>query len=285
MNILIADSGSTKTDWCVCHQGEILQRIQTQGINPVHQSDEEIEKIIREMAAHLSNAESIGRVHFYGAGCHSPKMLSVISNALQTALLHCRLQEIQVDSDLVGAAQALCQGEAGIACILGTGSNSCEFDGKLIQRNTPSLGYILGDEGSGASLGRILISDWLKGQLPTELKNEFIEEYHLSREEIIERVYRQPLANRFLASFAPFLGKHRANATVHHLLVEEFTRFFRRNVLTYNTTLPIHFIGSIAYNFKEELTEVAESLGLKVGQVLSAPMEGLVKYLSSNKEA
>ena len=136
MNTLIADSGSTKTDWCVCHQNEVLQRIQPQGINPVHQSSEEIEKIIREMASQLTDAESIGSVHFYGAGCHSPKMQSAVSSALQAALLHCRLQEIRIDSDLVGAAQALCQGEAGIACILGTGSNSCEFDGEHIISNT-----------------------------------------------------------------------------------------------------------------------------------------------------
>lgn len=277
MNILIADSGSTKTDWCVCHQGEVLQRIQTQGINPVHQSDDEIEKIIREMAAQLMNAESISRVHFYGAGCHSPKMQSIVSNALQTALLHCRLQEIRIDSDLVGAAQSVCQGEAGIACILGTGSNSCEFDGKEIVRNTPSLGYILGDEGSGASLGRILIGDWLKGQLPQEVGDAFAKEYGLTQNDIIERVYRQPLANRFLANFTPFLHKHRTEPAIHTLLVGEFTRFFLRNVMVYNTQLPVHFVGSVAHYFNEELTEAAQSLGLTVGRILRAPMEGLIK--------
>lgn len=278
MNILLADSGSTKTDWCVCNQGDVLQRIQTQGINPVHQSDEEIENIIREMAAQLADAESIRRVHFYGAGCHSSKMQSIVSNALQTALIHCRLKEIQIDSDLVGAAQALCQGEAGIACILGTGSNSCEFDGNRIVSNTPSLGYILGDEGSGASLGRRLISDWLKGLLTKEISETFAEEYGLKQEDIIERVYRQPLANRYLASFTPFLDKHRTNPVIHNLLTEEFTRFFQRNVLAYNTdTLPVHFIGSIAHYFKEELTEAATALRLTVGRILRTPMEGLVK--------
>ena len=277
MNIIIADSGSTKTDWCVCHQGEVLQRIQTQGINPVHQSDDEIEKIIREMAAQLMNAESIRRAHFYGAGCHSPKMQSIVSNALQTALLHCRLQEIRIDSDLVGAAHSVCQGEAGIACILGTGSNSCEFDGKEIVCNTPSLGYILGDEGSGASLGRILIGDWLKGQLPQEIGDAFAKEYGLTQNDIIERVYRQPLANRFLANFTPFLHKHRTEPAIHTLLVGEFTRFFLRNVMVYNTQLPVHFVGSVAHYINEELTEAAQSLGLTVGRILRAPMEGLIK--------
>lgn len=282
MNTLIADSGSTKTDWCVCHENEVLQRIQTQGINPVHQTDEEIEVIIREMAAQLTDAESLGYVNFYGAGCHSSKMRSVISNALQAALLHCRLQSIQIDSDLVGAAHAACQGEAGIACILGTGSNSCEFDGKSITSNTPSLGYILGDEGSGASLGRILISNWLKGQLPQELGDAFSKEYGLTQNDIIERVYRKPLANRFLASFTPFLSNHRTEPAIHNLLIEEFIRFFRRNVLAYNTTLPVHFVGSIAHYFSEELTEAAQALGLNVGRILRTPMEGLIKWTPRN---
>ena len=277
MNTLIADSGSTKTDWCVCHQNEVLQRIQTHGINPVHQSSEEIEKIIREMASQLTDAESIGSVHFYGAGCHSPKMQSAVSSALQAALLHCRLQEIRIDSDLVGAAQALCQGEAGIACILGTGSNSCEFDGEHIISNTPSLGYILGDEGSGSSLGRIFVGDWLKGQLPQELCDDFFNEYHFTQNDIIEQVYRKPLANRFLASLTPFLHKHRKETSIHHLLVEEFTRFFKRNVMRYDTTLPVHFVGSIAYYFCEELTEAAQSLNLTIGKILRAPMDDLIK--------
>lgn len=277
MNTLIADSGSTKTDWCVCHQNEVLQCIQTQGINPVHQSSEALESVIREMASQLTDAESIGRIHFYGAGCHSPKMQSVVSNALQTVLLHCRLQEVKIDSDLVGAAQALCQGEAGIACILGTGSNSCEFDGKHIVSNTPSLGYILGDEGSGASLGRTLVSDWLKGQLPKSLCDAFFEEYHFTQNDIIEQIYRKPLANRFLASLTPFLHKFRTEPSIHQLLVEEFTRFFRRNVLAYDTTLPIHFVGSIAHYFSEELTEAAQSFNLTIGRISRTPMEGLIK--------
>lgn len=277
MNTLIADSGSTKTDWCVCHQNEILQCIQTQGINPVHQSSDELENTFREMASQLTDAENIRSVHFYGAGCHSPQMQSVVSNALQTALLHCRLQEIRIDSDLVGAAQALCQGEAGIACILGTGSNSCEFDGEHIVSNTPSLGYILGDEGSGASLGRTLVSDCLKGQLPQELCDAFFEEYHFTQNDIIEQVYRKPLANRFLASLAPFLHKHRSEPSIHHLLVEEFTRFFHRNVIRYNTSLPVHFVGSIAYHFSEELTEAAQQFNLSVRRILRTPMEGLIK--------
>lgn len=277
MDILIADSGSTKTDWAVCRQGKAVQRLQTAGINPVHLSPEEIARTVHEMVQALNEPESVGRIRFYGAGCKAPQMQAVVAEALHAALPRCPLSEVQIDTDLVGAAHALCQGKAGIACILGTGSNSCEFDGQRMVRNTPPLGYILGDEGSGATLGRILVGDCLKGQLPEALREEFFKEYGLTQEEFIERVYRQPLANRFLASFTPFLHKHRTEPVVHRLLVEEFIRFFRRNVQGYDTTLPVHFTGSIAFHFRKEVGEAAHALGLTTGRFLQSPMEGLVE--------
>lgn len=275
MTRLIADSGSTKTDWCVCNQGSVWQRIQTQGINPFHQSPEEIAAIMQEMVGQLTEAESIRQIEFYGAGCALPDKKAVVSQTLQTVLPECA--HIYVSSDLEGAARAVCQGEAGIACILGTGSNSCQFDGEHIVANTPCLGYILGDEGSGAVLGRTLASDCLKGQLPSHLCEAFLTEYHLDQATLLERVYRQPLANRFLASLTPFLSKHREEPAIHDLLVREFTRFFQRNVMAYDTTLPVHFVGSIAHYFSKELTEAAHALGLTVGRILRAPMEGLTK--------
>lgn len=275
--ILIADSGATKTDWCLGKNKADAQVVQTQGINPFHQSKEHIAQVlIEELLPQLPTDEHITHIHFYGAGCTPEKSLIVkeeLAKLFPDAI-------IDVQSDLLGAARALCGKEKGIACILGTGSNSCEFNGKEIVRNTPSLGYILGDEGSGASLGRILIGDWLKGQLPTALGDAFAHEYNLTQNDIIERVYRQPLANRFLANFTPFLHKHRTEPTIHTLLVGEFTRFFLRNVMTYDTTLPIHFVGSIAHYFSEELTEAAQSLDLTIGRILRAPMEGLVKCIN-----
>lgn len=275
MTRLIADSGSTKTDWCVCNQGSVLLRIQTQGINPFHQSPEEIAAIMQEMVGQLTEAEAIRQIEFYGAGCALPDKKAVVSQALQTVLPEC--SHIYVSSDLEGAARAVCQGEAGIACILGTGSNSCQFDGEHIVANTPCLGYILGDEGSGAVLGRTLASDCLKGQLPSHLCEAFLTEYNLDQATLLERVYRQPLANRFLASLTPFLSKYREEPAIHDLLVREFTRFFQRNVMAYDTTLPVHFVGSIAHYFSKELTEAAHALGLTVGRILRAPMEGLTK--------
>ncbi len=275
MTRLIADSGSTKTDWCVCYHGEIKQRIATQGINPFHQSVEEITNIVHEMASLLTCTMDIERIEFFGAGCALPEKKAILTNIFQKVFNY-QPSSIYVASDLEGAARAVCQGSAGIACILGTGSNSCQFDGEKIVANTPCLGYILGDEGSGAVLGRRLVSDCLKGQLPTHLSEAFLAEYQLDQPIVLERVYRQPLANRFLASLTPFLSKHRHEPSIHTILTEEFTRFFQRNIMAYDTTLPIHFVGSIAYHFSEELTEVAHALNLRIGKIIKVPMEGLI---------
>ena len=192
------------------------------------------------------------------------------------------VNDIGIYSDLLGAARALCGHEEGIACVLGTGSNSCLYDGKEIIANVPPLGYILGDEGSSAVLGRRLVGDCLKNQLPESVRNEFLSEYGLTQELILERVYRQPLANRFLASLTPFLSKHRDVPEVHSLLVESFVDFFVRNVKQYRRPwLPIHFVGSIANVFSAELKEAAESLGMEIGLILKSPMEGLIRYHAS----
>lgn len=279
---LIADSGSTKTDWCVCQSHKPLQRISTQGINPFHQSPEEIAKIILELIEQLNDRIRIERVEFYGAGCALPEKKEVLRRILSTHLPHC--SDIFVTSDLMGAAIATCQGKPGIACILGTGSNSCQFDGVDIVANTPSLGYILGDEGSGSHLGRILVSDCLKNQLPPHICQLFFKEYSLNQATVLENVYRKPLANRYLAGFTPFLNKYREEPAIHALLIGCFKTFFQRNVFAYDTILPIHFIGSIAYHFKEEITEAAQLCGLTIGRIFKAPMEGLIESYPKEKE-
>lgn len=273
---LIADSGSTKTDWCLTHKGEIVRRISTQGINPFHQSEQEITDTIRSMADQLESPSSIHQIDFYGAGCGLPDKIAIVTRSLESIFPDCT--HINVSSDLLGAAIATCGNRAGIACILGTGSNSCQFDGSHIVKNTPSLGYILGDEGSGATLGRALVSDCLKGQLPPHICQAFRDEYGLDQATILERVYRQPLANRFLASLTPFLHKHRTDPSVHTWLVGQFKLFFERNIIhSYDTDLPIHFIGSIAYYFREELTEAATNYELRIGDIYRTPMEGMIK--------
>lgn len=284
---LIADSGSTKTDWCLCNGDTVLTTIQSQGINPYHQAEEAIEQVLRnELLPQLSknpefNSQSSIKVIYYGAGCANETACNRVKEAIHKVL---NTKDITVHSDLLGAARALCGHEEGIACVLGTGSNSCLYNGKEIKANIPPLGYILGDEGSSAVLGRRLVGDCLKNQLPEAIREEFLAEYQLTQEIILEKVYRQPLANRFLASLTPFLSKHREVPEIHRLLIESFTDFFVRNVKQYrHPWLPIHFVGSIANAFSAELKEAAESLGMELGIIMQSPMEGLVKYHSEER--
>jgi N-acetylglucosamine kinase-like BadF-type ATPase len=179
----------------------------------------------------------------------------------------------------MAAARALCQHEEGIACILGTGSNSCLYDGIHITSNVPPLGYILGDEGSGAVLGKCLVGNLVKGQLPKELKKDFEDQFNLNTAQIIERVYRQPLANRFLASLSIFLASHRDVHAIHEMLLENFISFFRRNVALYGCPeLPVHFIGGVAAQYTDELDEAAETCGFKLGTVTKSPMLGMIRF-------
>lgn len=279
---LIADSGSTKTDWCLCNGSTILCNIQTQGINPYHQTEEAIEQVLFEELLPQLNDEAATvqgsqlKIIYYGAGCANETACNRIKEAIYKTL---GATDITVYSDLLGAARALCGHEEGIACVLGTGSNSCLYNGKEITANTPPLGYILGDEGSSAVLGRRLVGDCLKNQLPEAIREEFLAEYQLTPEIILEKVYRQPLANRFLASLSPFLSKHKEVPEIHKLLVESFVDFFVRNVKQYRRPwLPIHFVGSIANAFSSELKVAAESLGMELGTIMQSPMEGLIKY-------
>ncbi len=192
--------------------------------------------------------------------------------------------KIEVDTDLLAAARALCQREPGIACIMGTGSNSCYYDGEKVVDNVSPLGYILGDEGSGAVLGKLLVGDVLKKQLPEHLCEKFLKEYNLDRTTIIERVYRKPAANRFLAQFAPFIERNINEPSIHALVLRSFTDFFVRNVANYPhyKELPCNFVGSIALLQKDVLIEAASKLGITIGNIIQAPMEGLIKYHSTN---
>ena len=274
--ILIADSGATKTDWCIGKNRTDYHIIKTQGINPFHQPKEHISKVLREeLLPQLENSICVSHIHFYGAGC-TPEKSPIVKEALQTIFAQA---EIQVESDLLGAARSLCGEEAGIACILGTGSNSCEYDGKKIKKNVSPLGYILGDEGSGAVLGRRLVSDCLKQQLPEHICQAFLEETQLTPAEIIDKVYRQPQANRFLASLTPFLSKHRNQPEIHDLLVSCFRDFFQRNVMQYNYPVyEVHFTGSIAWHFQEEVKEAVEKENLQIGKFIKSPIHGLIAY-------
>ena len=274
--ILIADSGSTKTDW-VLHDGEaIVLRINTQGLNPTQQSAEDIYKVISEELDGKIAPEAPETIYFYGAGCAYETADNRMKKALEQ---YFTTRDIHIHSDLLAAARALCGHEEGIACILGTGANSCLFDGEKITENTPSLGYILGDEGSGAHLGRQLVSDCIKKQLSNELRQKFLSQYNLDVATILEKVYHTPLPNRWLASFTPFLHENRENPEIKMLLKHCFTQFFQRNTMVYRRSwLPIHVIGGVGVHFATEIKETAESLGLSVGNIMESPMAGLIEY-------
>ena len=212
-------------------------------------------------------------IFFYGAGC-TPEKAGKLSGLLAEAFLHAT---IQVESDLLGAARALCKHQPGIACILGTGANSCLYDGQRITHNTPPLGYILGDEGSGAYLGKRFIGDCIKQQLPSGLLEGLLKEYNLTVAEILDKVYRQPQGNRFLASLTPYIYKHKHQPEVREFLIECFGEFFRRNILSYpeHNRIPVSFVGSIAWFFQDELKETARKFNLHTGIFIQSPIQEL----------
>ncbi|MBP5777632.1 MAG: ATPase [Prevotella sp.] len=281
MVTLIADSGSTKTDWALLSPAMYgkpasITRIASQGINPVHQSDNEIRQILlSELLPHLS-IENVSRVYFYGSGVRPEKeasMAQVLREALSCA------EVVEAHSDLLGAARALCGHNYGIASILGTGANACLYDGNKIVEKATALGYILGDEGSGAVLGKRFLHDLYCGLLSKDIKEAFEKEMKLSLPQIIERVYRQPLANRFLASLSTFIHEHIDNPGVEAIVKRNFEDFLDVHVKPFGREyLPLSFVGSIAHHFADQLTEVVEAEDYTMGTVLQNPIEGLITY-------
>ena len=274
--ILIADSGSTKTDWALQSESGSLERFHTQGINPFHQDRTVIVEILRRELLPQLNLDAISNVFFYGSGVR-PDQETVMFSLLQEAFPHAR--QVEAYSDLLGSARALCGHNYGIASILGTGANSCLYDGNGIIQHTPALGYILGDEGSGSVLGKRFIHDLYGGKLSEEIKTMFEKETRLNLPEIIKRVYRQPLANRFLASLSEFIGNHLDDAGVRAVVIDNFVDFLRYHIQPYNRPdLPVSFVGSVAWHYQDELREAAERLNFQLGTVLKTPLAGLVRY-------
>lgn len=275
-SILIADSGSTKTEWCWL-EGDKKKKIITQGLSPYFFNTEQIREILnKELYPKLKNA-SPDEIFFYGTGCSNPANALIVKNAIKSFFPKA---VIKVDHDLAGAAKALCGNEKGIACILGTGSNSCFYNGKKIVKNSPGLGFVLGDEGSGAYLGKKVIQYYLYNTFDEDLMERFKAKYHTSSSEILEAVYKKPLPNRYLAGFAIFLAENRGHFMVENIIEDGFNDFFFNHVYKYREswTLPINFIGSIAYGFRDVLKDLCNSYELKLGTVLQNPMQGLIKF-------
>jgi N-acetylglucosamine kinase-like BadF-type ATPase len=276
--ILVAESGSTKTQWCVVYPDRIEHLENTSGINPVFLTGEEIEGIIRPVSAGIDVA-SIDAVYFFGAGCNSIASKEKIGKAIFSVL---QPPEIIIDSDLIAACLALAGEKPAMIGILGTGSNSCLWNGSEVEEKNPSLGFILGDEGSGVSIGKQLVADFLKKQMPVDVQLKFSETYDVSVENVIERVYQLPLPNRYLAGFAPFIEKNIENTYCRELLIGQFERFITRNILSYSNayTIEIHFCGSIASIHAELLIQVCSRYGLTVGKIVKEPINDLADFLS-----
>ena len=267
----IADSGSTKCEW-IFGDGDRILRLRTAGINAVQQSPD----AIRAVLAELPPLDGVEELRFYGAGCGDsfPEASAVLRREL--AARFGPGTAIGLGSDLLGAARALFGRGEGIACILGTGSNSCHCRGGEIVANVPPLGYVLGDEGSGAVLGRNLVNGIFKGMIP--LREEFLHTFALTYAGLIRRVYREPAANRFLASFAPFIRAHLDCAPVREMVVRSFGEFAARNLSGYPAGLPVAFVGGVAAHFEEPLREAMAAAGREVVRIVCSPAEELLKY-------
>lgn len=273
--VLIADSGATKTDWCFVLNGQIDKRFETKGISPIYQSQDEIAEEIRQTVYPEFKNRTVDAIYFYGTGC-IPEKIESVKNAISRSF---PVSEIEVYSDLAAAAHALCGHQPGIACILGTGSNSCEWNGTEIVKQVSPLGFILGDEGSGASLGKLLVGDALKNQLTPALKEKLLEQYNLTPAVIIDKVYRQPFPSRFLAGLAPFLLENISEPGIRSIVNRSFSDFFERNIAQYNYRKnKVNFVGSIAWHFAEILREVAAEKGIRIGKIEKSPMAGLVEF-------
>ncbi len=274
---LIADCGSTKIDWCVIDNGQLVKQIFTCGMNAIMLTEEEMAvQIEKELKAEVAEY-AIDEVYFYGAGCISEEVCDNVRRAIAKSV---PAKLIEVHTDLLAAARALCGRKPGIACILGTGSNSCYYDGEKIVDNVSPLGYILGDEGSGAVLGKLLVGDVLKKQIPEKLCEKFLKQYELDRLTIIQRVYKQPGANRFLASVTPFLIQNIEEPAIHRLVLNSFKSFFVRNIANYDNykNLPVNFIGSIAHYYQDVLREAADAVDCHIGTIIKSPMAGLIEF-------
>lgn len=275
--ICVADSGSTKTDWVVVDPESGAQaEITTIGFNPFFINPAEIGQAL-QAAFGPAHQKNITRVHFYGAGCSSPERNNIISTGIKQVFSNA---EVFVEHDLLAAARATCQFESGVACILGTGSNSCYYDGTVITDNVPSLGFILGDEGSGSALGRRLIQAFIYREMPPVLSQKFVETYHLDKETILDHVYKKPLPNRYLASFAPFCSDHISDPFIEALVNQTLEEFITRHVKKYPLlpTDKVGFVGSIAWTFREQVILLLHKHGLQEGVFIRKPIGHLVKY-------
>ena len=272
---VIAESSSTRTEWALVQGEQIIEHAFTQGLNPYFQTRREISHIIRlELPAEFFKRRW-GHVYYYGAGCSNPEKIKTVEASLVAQFK----TPVTVESDMVGAARGLLVHEPGLACILGTGSNSCFYDGEKIAKRVRAGGYILGDEGSGSALGRLFLGDLIKNLVPEEIATEFFREYEVTIDSLMDDVYNNPLANRNLRTYSFFLAEHLDNEYVYNLVYNEIRRFFDRNIAQYDyKNIPVCFVGSVACKYSDVLLSVAGAMGVNIKKIVRASMPGLIAY-------
>lgn len=275
--ILIADSGSTKTDWVLAKDGVITLKITTMGLNPFYLDKRSIENEISKELMPFIDPRQVDEIYFYGAGCSSVMRNMMLEDALADNIPD---KPVEINTDMLGAARAVLGNEKGIACILGTGSNSCLYDGRDIVENVPSLGFILGDEGSGSYTGKLFLRDFLMGNLPQDLNRDFVQRYEHNRETILDALHKQPMPNRFLASFSEFFMEHISDEYIIRLLSKSFRDFFDIYISRYTAyqEYKAGFTGSFAFYFGDILKSIAAEYGIEIGYIMQSPVEGLAKF-------
>ncbi len=275
-NYIIADSGATKCHWTVVI-GKQKLTIKTIGISPYFLSTNEIIATINKSFAKKVKTEAINAVYFYGTGLSNPANVTSIKKALKAVFTKASLD---IQTDLVAVARATCQHKKGVACILGTGSNTGFYNGKKIVKNSPGLGYVLGDEGSGAYLGKKVLQYYLYKTFDEDLMHCFEKKYNINKDQILDAIYKQPLPNRYMASFAEFLSEHRGHYMIENIIEDGINDFFfaHLNKLNESWLHPIHFAGTIAYVFKDVIKQLAAAYEIELGSIIKSPMDGLIKY-------
>ena len=273
---LIADSGSTKAEWCLL-RGNNKKIFVTQGMSPYFITGEQMQQVlIKELKPNLKKIK-IDEIFYYGTGCSNPGNRKIIKKAISVVFPGAK---IEIDHDLSAAAKALCGKEKGIACILGTGSNSCYYNGKKIIKNSPGLGYILGDEGSGAYLGKKVIQHYLYNIFDDDLRARFDAKFVTNSVEILNTIYKEPLPNRYMASFAIFLAENRGHYMIENIIEDGLNDFFFNHIIKYreSDSLPVHFVGSVAFGFRDVLANLCNGYQIQLGKILKDPLHGLIEY-------
>ncbi len=277
MAYLIADSGSTKTDWCLLRKGKKPLRFSTQGINPYLQSKETIVELLKKELPWDNEKYKAVHLHYFGAGAANPQKQAFLKDILKA---HFGIKKTEVQGDMLAACRALCGSKPGVVCILGTGSLSCYYDGKKIKEQKPSLGYIAGDEGGGNYIGKRILQYYAYETFDTELKMDFEMRFGNDIREIINKLYHQPNPNRYLASFVVMLKENRGHYMVENIIEDCLNDFFHTSILKHRHTwnMPLYFSGSIAFEFRDVLESLCNQYELEIGDVIKSPMEGMIKY-------